>query len=178
MRRPSPRTRGTVFRREKVSKFEIYEVDGHPFLKTDLNVVLLSCAQDEKFFNLEREFDDAKDDIKKGINTGIDYWKMGSRQNKRHHGWTASQYNGSYTNCYVFKHLAKKVRVYGYLVRPNPHDRIVCCVLMHYAIKKESETDEEILKDLVRLGENPGLKMQVEIFYKEYLQNKEETDES
>ncbi len=161
----------------EVSKFEIYEVDGHPFLAADMRVVLLVDRKGDKFLNLDIEFGKAKNDIKRGINTAIEKWKLNQPDKKRHHGWDVTQHDGDCTDCYVFKHKAKRVRVYGYLIHPKPLSRVVCCVLMHYATKNEDETDTRILNDLIRLGTNIELKKQVEEFYVKHLSKKEQDDE-
>lgn len=166
-----------MLQRTEAPKFEISEVDGHPFGDADLRVLLVTFKEKEKFLNLETEYKPT-DGITKGLNTAFEKWKMGAADKKRHHGWEGSSYNGEYVNCYVFKHLAKKVRVYGYLVHPMPESRIICCVLMHYEKKVEDETDENILKNLVRIGTDPELIKGVEEFYKNHLLNKEKGNES
>ena len=157
----------------RAPKFEIVELDGHPFGSSDNRVLGILDSEGERFFNLDEEFDKSSPDIQKGINTALEMWKQNQHKPKRHHGWTATQHGGKYVNCYVFKHTAQQARVFGYVFHPPQNNRVVLCCLMHYATKNEDSADTTILDELVRFGNTAEVVNAVELFYKEQLQTKE-----
>jgi hypothetical protein len=72
----------------------------------------------------------------------FDYWLGDFRNNRRFHGWDKSQYNGKFTECFVFKNVSEAERVYGFLCRPKRNDtNYEMCVLVHSATKKKWTTD-------------------------------------
>jgi len=91
--------------------------------------------------------------------------------NKRwYHGWAQSQYNGNYTNCFVFKCQEKRLehRFYGFLCNPKPSDRrYQVCVLIRHAFKKEWETDETDFKIIEEIGTTPAVQKAIDDYFKE-----------
>src|SRR6266850_8415215 len=60
----------------------------------------------------------------------FEYWVGGFHINERFHGWSKSQHEGKYTNCFVFKNVAEGERFYGFLCRPKAKDpQYEMCVL-------------------------------------------------
>lgn len=94
------------------------------------------------------EFDGFKDNDKRWFQSIFDLWLDGSENRKAYfHRWDKSEFNGKYTNIFVFKHRGHKHRLYGFLCHPNPmNSRYHQCVLVNYASKGKWETDEYSLK--------------------------------
>ena len=161
-------------RNVQTNKFEVFEVEGVNFETSELRILGIIDSEDEKFLNVRSEYEKAEESVLNGIRYAIQVWMQGKPMPKRHHGWDVSAYGGKYTSCYVFKHTAKQVRVYGYLFHPSKNSRIVICCLMHFTTKNEHETDESILDDLVRVGSLEDAKSAVEKFFVENLDKKEE----
>ncbi len=87
---------------------------------------------------------------------------------KWYHGWDQSQYQGRYTNCFVFKCSERRLehRFYGFLCNPNPKNRSYqLCVLVIYARKREWETDEGDLKTVSGIREMPNVQKAIRDYY-------------
>lgn len=83
---------------------------------------------------------------KNWFQVSFDHW-CANREwiKKRYHGWTASEYDGRYNCCFVFKGNAKQrqLRLYGFLCHPKrTNPRFELCVLVHPAYKDRDETYE------------------------------------
>jgi hypothetical protein len=89
----------------------------------------------------------------------FDMWMDGHHRPKRYHGWNASQHDGKYTKCYVFKHVDEAERIYGFLCRPPVAENHNCevCVLVLFAEKKKNETDIAELKRVETMRKNPNV---------------------
>jgi hypothetical protein len=60
-------------------------------------------------------------------------------------GWDKSEFNGSYTHCFVFK--CGNNRFYGFLCNAKERNpRYQICVLVIHSVKKDHETYEPDLK--------------------------------
>lgn len=73
------------------------------------------------------------------LRVSMDLWAQGlNKPSRRFHG-----FHGKYDDCFVFKHVPKKHRFYGFLCNSEPKTnlRFRLCVLTTYAQKKEWETD-------------------------------------
>lgn len=78
--------------------------------------------------------------------TSFDYWNDRLTKPKRFHGFEGSFKKGIYKECFVFKHIEQKCRLYGFLSRPESFDDIELCILVSFCRKKEDATDETMLK--------------------------------
>ena len=90
----------------------------------------------------------------KYIRASMDLWTQGlNRPAKRFHG-----FDGEYKDCFVFKHVPKKHRFYGFLCNPEPetNPRFQLCVLTTYAKKKGWETDLAELDRVHRWRDTPA----------------------
>jgi hypothetical protein len=79
----------------------------------------------------------------------FDNWRDGQFNKKWYHGWTRSEFNGRYTDCFVFKLRENRLnhRFYGFLCNPNPiNQRFQLCVLVTHTFKDRNETYEADLK--------------------------------
>jgi|SRR5208337_242847 len=77
-------------------------------------------VSDDKKINAHKFYDGlAKDNVtRRTLDTRFDNWRDGQPPKKhRYHGWNSSDYNGRYTQCFVFK--SKDNRVYGFLCNPK-----------------------------------------------------------
>ena len=102
--------------------------------------------------------------------TRFDAWIDGKIEKKWYHGWDRSEFQGKYTNCFVFKCKEKRSehRFYGFLYNPklsNPRYQI--CVLVVHAFKNEWATDETDLKEVERIRTTPAVKKVIDDFFKE-----------
>jgi len=102
-------------------------------------------------------FERLKDNEKRGVQTGFDYWRDGYNNKKRHHGWDKSEFQGKYCNCHVFKGKESNVqfRLYGFKCHPKTSDRsFELCVLVNSARKKRNESDVSNLNNAVEMMNN------------------------
>jgi hypothetical protein len=155
----------------------IVEIEGFPYSKGDSRVLgFLKLDADKDFVNAHDEFPKLKKPIQKGIRVGLHYWlqKVDNRP-QRHHGWNASQQNGQYTKCHVFKHVEAGMRLYGFKSHPSKDMRVEICCVVHATTKRENETDFTILDELNRLRQNADVVAAVNSFYDEV--QKAEEDE-
>lgn len=99
----------------------------------------------------------------------FDWWVSGAgRNNNRFHGWDKSEFNGKYTECFVFK--GDENRLYGFLCHPKKQDgdpSFQFCVLIAHAQKNQWETEEAFLK----LSEELRLHLEVQQAAMKALQN-------
>ena len=93
------------------------------------------------------------------IRQSMDRWTQNfDGPTTRFHG-----FQGDYKDCFVFKHVAKLHRFYGFLYNPLPKtsERFRLCVLTTYAKKKEHETDYAELKRVHKWRDAPATKIVV-----------------
>ncbi|HEY8270853.1 MAG TPA: hypothetical protein VIG33_08170 [Pseudobdellovibrionaceae bacterium] len=153
-------------------EYKVSSVEGLPFLQGGMKAICFLEHKENKFVNAKTMFSKSKDDVQKAIRYGIQQWLQGVPAPKRHHGWNQSQHGGAYTNCYVFKHVAKGVRFYGCLHHPVANGRALICCVIHYAIKREDEVDTYILDDINQFLAKDEFKAALEGFWNE-LQSKQ-----
>jgi len=86
------------------------------------------------------------------MNGWINRFPKGDRP-KQYHGWNRKQFNGKYTECFVFKYRNDRfdIRIYGFKCHPIPDDSrfelFVPVVVIDQ--KRQHETDETNLKRVV-----------------------------
>jgi hypothetical protein len=88
------------------------------------------------------------------ILASMDTWVNGLNGPKRRfHGFEGSP-------CFVFKHVTKQHRFYGYLWHPQPNTNkaLQVCVITTYTKKKEWETDQADLKHVLTWLSSPAAK--------------------
>ena len=124
-------------------------------------------VSEDKIMTAKKAFDNLDRTCERSLRTRFDAWQSG-QQNKstRYHGWNKSEYNGRYTNCFVFK--CKSHRFYGFLYNPKEENkRYQICILVSHANKKEWETDEADLKYIEAIRTNLAVIRTVKEFFKE-----------
>lgn len=90
-------------------------------------------------------FDKLSDKESRWVQVAFDYWIGNHPNTKRHHGWNRSEFNGRYTQCYVFK--ADSNRFYGFLCNPKASDpRFQFCMLVAHGRKHQFATEEGFLQ--------------------------------
>jgi hypothetical protein len=100
------------------------------------------------------------------IRASMDIWTQNiNTPAKRFHG-----FDGKYDDCFVFKHVAKKHRFYGFLCNPEPKTNpgFRLCVLTTYARKKEWETDYAELDRVHQWRNAPATKTAISYVFPEY----------
>ena len=97
--------------------------------------------------NAKTEFDGMKDKDKRWFRSLFDHWLDGKHNPAYFHRWDRDEFDGKYTNIFVFKQRSRKHRIYGFLCNPNQQSqRYQQCVLVNYASKGEWATDERSLR--------------------------------
>jgi hypothetical protein len=76
----------------------------------------------------------------------FDYWNDRRFNDGRFHGFKSSYKKGVYKECFVFKNIGQKCRLYGFLSRPESPGDAELCILVLFCQKKEDATDETMLK--------------------------------
>jgi hypothetical protein len=102
----------------------------------------------------------------KYILASIDRWTQNlNKPAKRFHG-----FDGKYSDCFVFKHVPKQHRFYGFLCNPEPktNQRFRVCVLTTYAKKKTWETDLAELNRVHKWRDAPATKTAISYIFPEY----------
>ncbi len=86
----------------------------------------------------------------------------------RYHGWNSSQFNGQYTNCYVFKcGKNNQERFYGFLCKPKARNsEYELCVLVVNIKKKKDETAGSDLRDVKALSEYIPVRDAIKKYFK------------
>jgi hypothetical protein len=110
------------------------------------------------YVDIKAAFDKLKASAQRYHFKSFDFYLGNHKNDDRHHGWNQSQHNGKYTECYVFKNLSEKERLYGFLCRPkegNPEFEM--CVLILYAKKKTWNTDTTELDRAERMCTDPDV---------------------
>lgn len=115
-------------------------------------------------------FDGLKENTKNMFRARFDYWLSRKPYDRGYHGWNESEFQGKYTNCFVFtcREERKAQRLYGFLCKPKPSDqRYYICVLIRYASKTKHETDETDLKIVEEMRTLPAVLKAVDDYFKE-----------
>jgi hypothetical protein len=133
--------------------------------------VLFLISEDGRV-NAKSVFDGLDEDTNRMFQTRFDYWLSGKPYPRGYHGWDKSEFQGRYTNCFVFtgreERLAK--RFYGFLCNPKKSDRKYhVCILIRYAQKRKNETDETDLKIVEEIRTLPAVQRAIEEHFKETL---------
>jgi len=144
---------------------KICDVEGFPWVPGCKRAVAFLKDPQDKFVNGLDVFSEIDQDIKRGLNTGIQQWIQFRNAPKRHHGWDQNEHGGAFTKCYVFKHTGKKARMYGYLVHPKKDHRAILCVLIHYDTKTEDEADVTMLGKLNGAGNKVSVQEAVDVYW-------------
>lgn len=125
--------------------YSIYEIIGKDH--SWRGVFFVDSSEDKKV-SAKGFYDSLADEstTKRMFKTRFDTWRdRQPNKTSRYHGWNKSEFNGKYTKCFVFKY--KSHRLYGFLCNPKASNgRYQACVLVNYAVKNQSETDETSLK--------------------------------
>jgi hypothetical protein len=118
-------------------------------------VHFLDCASINRADGL-REFMRLPEKAQFYFKTSFDYWNDGLIKPKRFHGFPGRFKKGIYKECFVFKHIEQKCRLYGFLSRPESFGDIELCILVSFCQKKEDPTDETMLKRIneIRIRED------------------------
>jgi hypothetical protein len=104
--------------------------------------------------------------IERSLRTRFDAW-IDRQPDKpaRYHGWDQSEFQGRYTNCFVFK--VKNNRFYGFLCNPKSFNHSYrVCILVRHAFKKEHETDETELKQVEELGKIEAIQKTINDYFR------------
>ena len=104
-------------------------------------------------------FDTLDESSERYYRKSFDMWMDNHHRPKRYHGWNASDHQGKYTECYIFKHVDEAERLYGFLCRPTVaenRNRQVC-VLVLFAEKKKWGTDTAELERADRMRQDPNV---------------------
>lgn len=107
-------------------------------------------------------------DVRKQLNTGLDYWLEGHPNKRLFHGWDQSEFNGKYQKCFVFKCRkdSSEHRFYGFLDHPDPEERrYMLCVLTCYGCKTTWKTDITYLERVLTLNNNQTVQRVIEEHY-------------
>jgi len=104
----------------------------------------------------------------KYIQYSMDRWTSGQNgPSTRFHSFEG-------TNYFVFKHVAKQHRFYGFLYHPiETNRRSLLCVLTTYARKKEDATSPADLKRVQAWMDAPATPIAIKYFYSEETANKD-----
>jgi hypothetical protein len=99
--------------------------------------------------------------------TRFEYWQSGKTHKKYFHSWDQSEFQGKYTNCFVFK--LRNHRFYGFLRSKikKLHPEYQVCVLVLYAEKEERETYEPDLKKVETIRTTLAVQKAVNDFFRE-----------
>lgn len=128
---------------------------------------LVSENNEDKKITGKVAFDRLNNTGDRMLRSRFDAWQSGQpNKHARYHGWDKSEYNGRYTNCFVFKY--KSHRFYGFLCNPKENNlRYQVCILVKHATKKEHETDETELKQVENIRSNLTVQRKIKDFFKE-----------
>ena len=118
-------------------------------------VHFLDCPSIKRANGL-REFMRLPEKARFYFKTSFDYWNERLTYPKRFHGFDGSFRKGVYSECFVFKHIEQKCRLYGFLSRPESSGDIELCILVSFCQKKEDATDETMLERIneIRMRED------------------------
>jgi hypothetical protein len=131
--------------------------------------VIFLISEDRRV-NAKTVFDDLDENTKRMFQTRFDYWLSEKPYFRGYHGWDKSQFQGRYTECFVFtgreERLAK--RFYGFLCNPKKFDRRYhVCILTRYAQKRKNETDETDLEIVEKIRTLPAVQEAIADYFKE-----------
>jgi len=144
---------------------EIIAGEDHPKRRV---VFLIS---DDRKVTAKKAFDCLDRTGERTLRRRFDMWLDNQPGRKRYHGFNSSQFNGRYTNCFVFKcGKHNQERFYGFLRKSkerNPAYEI--CILVVHIKKKRDETEESDLKDVIALSETIAVQKAIKNFFKEKL---------
>lgn len=116
-------------------------------------------------------FDGLGNNSEKTLLSRFDAWVDWLKNDKWYHGWTQSQFEGRFTNCFVFKYKENRLeqRFYGFLCNPKSSDRgFQLCVLIRHASKNQWETDENDLRIVEEIRTRPAVQ---KIIYNHFKEN-------
>ena len=145
-------------------KIELITPENHP-----RRGVAFLISEDERVTS-KSSFDRLDENTKRMFQTRFDYWLSGKPYERGYHGWDKSQFQGKYTNCFVFtcREERKAQRLYGFLCNPKPSDqRYLVCILIRYASKTKHETDETDLKIVEEMRTLPPVQKAIADYFKE-----------
>lgn len=131
--------------------------------------VLFLISQDGRV-TAKSVFDGLDQNIKRMFETRFDYWLSGKPYARGYHGWDKSEFQGKYTNCFVFTGREERSakRFYGFLDNPKPADsRYRVCILVRSAAKTKNETDEIDLKIVEEIRTSPAVQKAVKHYFEE-----------
>jgi hypothetical protein len=112
------------------------------------------------------EFDRLKDNDKRWFKSIFDFWLDGGIRPAYFHGWDTDEFEGKYTQLFVFKQRSRKHRFYGFLCHPKDNNlSYEQCVLVNYASKGAWETDERILRACEDVRQNPDVQREIRICF-------------
>lgn len=98
-----------------------------------------------KFVNGQSRFDSLDTKTERGFRHVFDSWLADLHKNHQAHG-----FSGQYRKCFVFKRrsVGNNHRLYGFLAHINEAQQRQLCVVVHYAMKNQWETDQNILSSV------------------------------
>ncbi len=118
--------------------------------------------------NAKSEFDGLREKDKRNIQTRFDHWISGGVHKKYFHGWDKNEFNGQYSDCFVFKINVggQNFRFYGYLCHPDAQNaRMQACILIICRTKSTWETDATDLRLVKQIGEMAIVKKAMAEFF-------------
>lgn len=144
-------------------KIETIAGENHP----RRGVVFL--ISDDRRVTAKNVFDKLDDTGERTLRRRFDMWIDNQPGRDRYHGWHNSQFNGKYTNCFVFKcGKNNQERFYGFLCKPKGNkSEYEICVLGVHVKKKKDKTEESDLKDIKALSEVLAIRNAIKNFFKE-----------
>ena len=117
-----------------------------------------------KHANALSEFERMPEKAQWYFKTSFDYWISGLTQKKRFHGFDGQYKKGRYKDCFVFKNIAEKSRLYGFLSRPKSGGESELCILVLFCQKKEDKTDETMLDRVNEIRLRPDVVEAIKVF--------------
>ena len=122
----------------------------------------LSLKEEAKSTLLEL---DPTDPIRRKLQRAFDYWVNGHPNDKLHHGWDKSEYEGEFVKMHAFK--GNDYRLYGLKINPLPSNlRYQACILIgSYRSKKRYEAPVETMRRFLVVGDKREFTTSVESYF-------------
>jgi len=120
-----------------------------------------------KWANALDEFEQLPDKVQFYFKTSFDYWNDYRFNSDRFHGFDRSHKKGAYKDCFVFRNIQQKCRLYGFLSRPQFSGDVDLCILVLFCRKKENLTDETMLRRINQVRVRKDVVEAIESFRRE-----------
>lgn len=149
-----------------------YEIKVITGAKHSTRGVAFLVSKEDRRVTAKIAFDGLDKTGERTLRRRFDMWVSGQPGRHRYHGWTSSQFNGRYSNCFVFKcGEHNRERFYGFLCKPKERDPLYeICILAVHIKKKKDETNESDLIDVEALSATLAVRDVIKkFFFKENL---------